>query len=237
MIIQDAKSTNAAGLRRGRPVPLSPPKAIVIGASGHAKVIIDLFRHASRYELVGLIDPAARGTLVNGLPIIGGDDDLARLRAEGISHAHVAIGNNRRRLALAHELRGFGFALASAISPAAVISPSAVLGDGIAVMAGAVVNADSRLGDVCILNTRSSLDHDGHIGEGAHVAPGCALAGNVRVGRLAFLGVGTCAIPGAEIGEDAVIGAGSCIISSIPAGAKAYGVPARVVVPTIQGKA
>ena len=237
MINQDGKAGIAERLPRGKPMPASPPKAILIGAGGHAKVVIDLFRHAGRYELVGLIDSGTRGTLVNGVPIIGGDDELARLRAEGIAHAHVAIGNNRRRLELARELQGLGFALASAISPAAVISASVVLGSGVAVMAGAVINADSRLEDDAILNTRSSLDHDGHIGEGAHVAPGCALAGNVRVGRLAFLGVGTCAIPGTEIGEEAVIGAGSCVIRPVPAGAKAYGVPARVVVPTIQGKA
>lgn len=210
-------------------------KTVIVGAGGHAKVVVDLFREAGGHELAGLIDSVAIGTLVNGLPIIGSDDDFARLRNEGITHAHVAIGNNHRRLALARDLQELGFTLTNAISPAAVISPSAILGGGIAIMAGAVVNADSRLDDACILNTCSSLDHDGHIAEGAHVGPGCALAGNVRVGRLAFLGVGTCAIPGTEIGEEAVIGAGSCVIRSVPAGATAYGVPARVV-PTIQGK-
>lgn len=205
------------------------PKTILIGAGGHAKVVIDLFRAAAGHDLVGLIDSGPVGTAVNGATIIGGDDDLPRLRHEGVTHAHVAIGNNRRRLDLSRQLEAMGFTLANAISPAATLSPSVRLGRGIAIMAGAVVNAESRLDDACILNTRASLDHDGRIGEGAHVAPGCALAGNVTIGRLAFLGVGTCVIPGIEIGEDVVIGAGSCVVHPIPSRTKAYGVPARIV--------
>ena len=207
------------------------PQTVIIGAGGHAKVVIDLFRAAGQYDIAGLVDAGAPGTLVNGAAIIGGDDDLPRLRREGITHAHVAIGNNHVRLKLARKLEAMGFALANAISPTATLSPSTVLGRGIAVMAGAVVNAESRLDDACILNTRASLDHDGHIGEGAHVAPGCALAGNVTIGRLSFLGVGTSVIPGIVIGEDTVIGAGACVVRPIPARAKAYGVPARLVMP------
>ena len=207
------------------------PKTVIIGAGGHAKVVIDLFRAAGRYNLVGLVDSGVLGTLVNGAAIIGCDDDLPRLRREGITHAHVAIGNNRVRLRLARELQEMGFTLANAISPAAVLSPSTVVGSGVAIMAGAVVNADSRLHDACILNTRASLDHDVQVGEGVHVAPGCALAGNVTIGRLSFLGVGTSVIPGIVIGEDAVIGAGACVVRPIPARAKAYGVPARLVMP------
>ena len=211
-----------------RTAPIQP-KTVIIGAGGHAKVVIDLFRAAGQYHLVGLVDSGAPGSVVNGVVIIGNDDDLPRLRREGVTHAHVAIGNNRVRLKLARALEGMGFDLANAVSPAAILSPSTKLGRGIAIMAGAVVNADSRLDDACILNTRASLDHDGHLGEGVHVAPGCALAGNVTIGRLSFLGVGTSVIPGIVIGEDAVIGAGACVVRPIPARAKAYGVPARVV--------
>jgi UDP-perosamine 4-acetyltransferase len=204
------------------------PRLLIVGAGGHAKVVIDLVRAAGAYDLVGLIDRSG-GARVNGVAVIGSDADLPRLRAEGVTHAHVAIGDNARRLSLARELEAKGFTLANAISPAAVLAPSTRLGAGIAVMAGAVVNVDSRIGDAAILNTRASLDHDGTIGEGAHVAPGCALAGNVSVGRLAFLGVGTSVIPGIAIGDEAIVGAGSCVVRPVPPRARAYGVPARIV--------
>lgn len=205
------------------------PKAVIVGAGGHAKVVIDLMRAEARFDLIGLISGETRGSRVNGVEIIASDEDLPRLRREGVSHALVAIGDNARRLQISRALEAMGFELANAISPAAVISPSAMLGRGIAIMAGAVVNSESRLDDICIINTRASIDHDGHIGEAAHIAPGCALAGNVSVGRLAFLGVGSSVIPGQIIGEGAVVGAGSCVVRAIPPHSKAYGVPARVV--------
>lgn len=222
-----------AGLRAagdGKRSMSERPKAIIVGAGGHAKVVIDLIRAAGVYDLVGLIDAKRdEARRVNGAPVVGGDDDLPRLRAEGVTHAHVAIGDNRRRLEIGRRLASLGFTLANAVSPGAIISPSVVLGQGIAVMAGAVINADSALEDLCILNTRASLDHDGRIGEGAHVAPGCALAGNVSIGRLAFLGVGTSVIPGVAIGEETVIGAGACVVRSVPPRSKAVGVPARII--------
>lgn len=208
---------------------MSLPPLVIAGASGHAKVIIDLIRAEGRYQVVGLVDLDPTPRKVAGVDVIGAEELLPSLRSQGIAHAFVGVGANKARLAIGRRLEGLGFTLANAVSPAAVLSPSTHLGHGVAIMAGAVVNADSRIDDLAILNTRASLDHDGHIGEGAHVAPGCALAGNVTVERLAFLGVGTAVIPGITIGEAAMVGAGACVVRNVPARAQVRGVPARIV--------
>src|SRR4051794_2418417 len=135
----------------------SRPKLLLIGAGGHAKVVIELIRAEARFELVGLVDQKASPREFFGVPVIGQDDDLPRLLQGGITHAHVAIGNNHRREAVGQELVRLGFKLASAISLAAHISPSAQVGAGVAIMAGAVVNADSRVGDLAIINTGASV--------------------------------------------------------------------------------
>jgi UDP-perosamine 4-acetyltransferase len=163
------------------------------------------------------------------VPVIGTDADLARLRAAGIDKAFVAIGDNNTRLTIGQRLEQLGFEIVNAISPAAVVSPSARLGHGIAIMAGAIINAASNIGNYAVINTRASIDHDGSIGAGAHIAPGVTLAGNVTIGRAAFLGVGTNVIPAISIGECAILGAGSCVVRNIPAHALARGVPAEIV--------
>lgn len=214
--------------RASTQLPTSPP-VLVIGASGHAKVVIELVRAAGAYEIIGLIDLNLSGAAILGVPILGTDEDLPRLRREGIAHAFVGIGNNQRRLKTSYYLRKIGFKIINAISPAAIISPSASLGDGIAVMAGAVINAEGRIDDFSIINTHASVDHDCWIGEGAHVCPGSTLAGNVRVGSLAFIGAGATVVPGITIGQNATIGAGASVLRDVPDGASAWGVPARIM--------
>jgi UDP-perosamine 4-acetyltransferase len=210
----------------------SKPKqhpVIILGAGGHAKVIIDLLRAGGCYTIAGLLDPDPSPRSVLGVPVIGSDSALAKIRQEGVVHAFIAVGENSLRSALAQDVIRGGFVLINAVSPNAVLAPSVRLGSGVAIMPGAVINADSVVSDLAIVNTAASIDHDGDIGYCSHIAPGCAIAGNVSVGRLAFLGVGVSVIPGVSIGERAIIGSGACVVRDIPPGARARGVPARVV--------
>ena len=153
-----------------RDVSVQP--VVVVGAGGHAKVIIELIQAQGCYRVVGLIDADPTPRSVLGVPVIGVDRDLTRLRGSGVNKAFVALGDNRRRLAIGRDLEHIGFEIINAISRAAVISPSAQLGQGVAIMAGAVVNAATTIGDFAIVNTGALIDHDATIAEGAHIGPG-----------------------------------------------------------------
>jgi maltose O-acetyltransferase len=50
----------------------------------------------------------------------------------------------------------------------------------------------------------------------------------VHIGRNVWIGAGAIILPGVSIGDDALIGAGSVVTRDIPAGATAFGNPARV---------
>jgi UDP-perosamine 4-acetyltransferase len=200
---------------------------VILGTSGHAKVVIELFRAATDLEIIGCTGASGSGATVCGVPVIGSDDLLPEVRGSGVKYAFVAVGDNTLRDKLGAMVSAMGFELPNAISPHAVVSPSAVLGRGIAVMAGVVINAEAKIGDLAVANTNCSIDHDCVIGRAAHVAPGCALAGNVTVGDRSFLGAGVCVIPEIKIGADVVLGAGSVVVRDVPSGTKAFGVPAR----------
>lgn len=199
---------------------------VMVGAGGHAKVCIELLQ-AMGETIAYCIAGADAPPDCLGVPVLAGDEQLARLRTEGYARVFIAIGANRVRARLGAAASELGYELVNAISPRAVVSPSARLGRGIAIMAGAVINADAAIGDLAIINTGATVDHDSIVGSASHIAPQSALAGNVNIGAGSFLGVGSKVIPGITIGEGATVGAGGVVISNIAAGTTVVGVPAK----------
>ena len=201
---------------------------VVVGAGGHAKVCIELL--FSMGESVHCcVGGSSSEQSCAGVPVLVGDHHLGLLRSKGFSRLFVAVGDNRLRARLADSATELGFVLVNAISPAAVISRSARLGAGVAVMAGAVINAETQIDDLAIVNAGAIIDHECRIGYAAHVGPRCGLAGNVVLGSQSFLGVGCCVIPERVIGKDVIVGAGSVVITDMPDNVTAVGVPARVI--------
>ena len=190
------------------------------GASGHAKVIIDILEE--------------NGIAINAIF----DDDLTKqellaYRVTPFADLHdvnepviIAIGNNFHRKKISDKLRlQFG----TAIHPRAVVSKRASLSDGSVVMAGAVINADAKVGTHCIVNTNASVDHDCVLGNFVHVAPGATLCGNVQVDEGTLVGSGAIIVPGVSIGKWCTIGAGAVVIGNVPDHSVVAGNPAKTI--------
>ena len=201
---------------------------VVVGAGGHAKVCIELLHEMGEKVAycVGGEDSAEKCV---GISVLKGDEHLPRLREAGYFRLFVAIGSNRLRQKLASNCIELEYQLVNAISPRAIVSPTARVGSGVAIMAGAVINAETSIADLAIINTGATIDHDCQIGTAAHIGPQCGLAGNVTVGRESFLGIGCKVIPGITIADNVVIGAGAVVISDIKNDVTAVGTPARII--------
>jgi UDP-perosamine 4-acetyltransferase len=197
---------------------------LLVGGGGHAKVCADVLRSMGR-DLIGCVADRSRDDL--GIPWLGTPEALDRGLPPGVDAAFVAVGDNRARLTLIDRLISLGIPLTCAVSPHAVVSDSATLGAGVAILPGAVVNAGAALRDGVIVNTRASVDHDSVVGRGAHIAPGCAVAGGVTIGEGTLLGIGSAVVPCCRIGRWCVVGAGAAVTADLPDGCRALGVPAR----------
>lgn len=197
---------------------------IVVGAGGHAKVVISALR-ASGWEVQAICDDDETkwNQTIDGVPIVGGTEKLAN---DDGSPAVIAVGDPyfRRTIADRYE-RDW----ATVIHPRAFVDPSVVIGAGTVIFAGAVIQAHVRIGSHAIINTSSSVDHDCIISDYAHVAPGAHLAANVRLETGAFVGTGSQVIPKIRVGEFSVVGAGATVIADVPPGVTTVGCPARVV--------
>jgi sugar O-acyltransferase (sialic acid O-acetyltransferase NeuD family) len=199
----------------------------VIGAGGHAKVVIATLRAAGILPR-GIFDDdvGRKGDTVLCVTVVGAPPDASVLAPED-RRAIIAIGANAARKRIAEDLPGFVWQCA--VHPGAIVDSSARLGPGSVVFAGAVIQPDVVVGAHVIVNTGARIDHDGAIGDYAHVAPGCVLGGGVRLAEGAFLGVGACVIPGRAIGAWTTVGAGAAVIRDLPGGVTAVGVPARIL--------
>ncbi len=197
---------------------------VVVGAGGHAKVVIDTLHAAGVGNVVGAFDddPAKQSGHVLGVPVVGPISDLDEMRGVRII---VAVGDNAQRRDLAERLGRFS--LATAVHPSAVVAPSAEVGPGAAVFAGAVLQPEAFVGAHAVINTAATVDHDCRVGVYAQLGPGAHLCGGVTVEEGAFLGAGCTVTPGVRIGAWSTVGAGAVVTRDVPAGAAVVGVPAR----------
>lgn len=197
----------------------------IVGAGGHAKVVISTL-HAAGYDVKGVFDDdeGKWGEQLLGVPVIGAPAELNNLSPV---RALVAVGGNPIRKALVERFIKVDWV--TVIHPSAEVHSSVRLGAGTVVFAGAIIQPDAIIGAHAIINTGALIDHDCVIGDYAHVAPRANLAGGVWLGEGVFLGIGSSVIPGVRIGSWTTLGAGGVAIKNLPSGAVAVGLPARVI--------
>ena len=192
---------------------------ILYGASGHAKVILEILS-ANGIEVNHIIDDSPRSEALLGIPVIKNSGEI------NFTNAVISIGSNAVRKKISED---YLLNYITAIHPSAIISPSAEIGEGTVVMAGVVVNANAKIGSHCILNTSSVIEHDCVLEDFVHISPNAALAGNVSVGEGAHIGIGASVIQGVKIGKWAVVGAGSAVIRDVSDFATVGGAPAKII--------
>jgi sugar O-acyltransferase (sialic acid O-acetyltransferase NeuD family) len=206
---------------------------VIIGSSGHAKVVIDLVEKEGKCRIAGLLDQSREiDAETLGYRVLGKEEDLRRLLAgHALAGAIVAIGDNFVRSQVAARVRQAcpGLAFVTAVHPGAHVARGVAIGEGTVLMAGATVNPCCSIGSHCILNTNSSLDHDSVMGDFSSLAPRAAAGGDVSIGAFTAIGIGATVIHGVRIGEHTVIGAGSTVLEGVGSRQVAFGTPARVI--------
>ncbi|MGB8705582.1 MAG: acetyltransferase [Gillisia sp.] len=195
-------------------------KINIIGASGHAKVIIDILK-SLKIEIDSIFDDDENIEQVSGYPVIH-TREFAKYDAPFV----VAIGNNQVRKNLSFKLNAISNPL---VHPTAVISQTSPVGAGSVVMPNAVINADTVVGEHCIINTGSLVEHDCILEDWVHISPNATVAGGVKIGEGTHIGIGAAVIPNITIGKWVTIGAGSVVIENIPDNAVVVGNPGRII--------
>jgi sugar O-acyltransferase (sialic acid O-acetyltransferase NeuD family) len=207
-------------------------RSVLLGAGGHARVVLDAMRSCGLTLPELALDEAKSGSLFDGVPVDGGDEMLPSLVARGITYFVIGVGGlgtSPLRPRLWARAMQCGLEPLTVRHSSAVISESVVIGPGAQILAGTVINAGARLGAGVIVNTAVVVEHDCMIGEFCHIAPRSCLGGGVCLGENSHVGLGAVIREYRTIGRGTLVGAGAVVVSDLPEGCKALGVPAKPV--------
>lgn len=201
---------------------MNKDKVIIIGAGGHAKVILSTLL-ACKMPIFGFVDdnPSLQGKTILSHMVLG---NLTILNTLPEQAAICAFGDNKLRQATAN---AYNLNWVTLIHPSAYVHESVILGHGTVVFANATVQPDVLLGEHVIINTAASIDHDCRLDHFTHIAPGSHLGGGVHVGQGTLIGIGTNIKPYTTIGEWSILGAGSVVVKDIQSFVVAKGIPAK----------
>lgn len=197
-------------------------KVIIIGASGHAKVIADIVIKGGD-ELVGFLDDnAALPEKIIGYPYLGIVDKY--LDYSENCYFIIGIGNNSIRKKIAEKISVNWY---TAIHPSAQIAIDVQICEGTAIMANVVVNTSASIGKHCIINTGAIVEHDNKLGDYVHISPNATLCGTVSVGNSTHIGAGVTVKNNTTICDNVIVGAGGVVVKDIDEKGIYIGVPAK----------
>lgn len=202
-------------------------KLLIIGASGHGKVVADIAIKMNKWEYIAFLDDNKSISSAMGLEVIGSSDDISNFIDE--YDVFVGIGNNLIRQYIYEKLQQVGANIPTLIHPSAIIGEQVNIGSGTVVMAGTIINSCTKIGEASIINTGATLDHDNIIENFVHISPGANLAGTVHVSKRSWIGIGSIISNNININAESIIGAGSVVIKDIMEPGVYVGVPVKKI--------
>ncbi len=202
---------------------------IIIGASGHGKVVADIARQVTvngqrKYKNIRFLDDDSAKTVCGTYPVIGSVGNIEQYLGADF---FVAIGYADIRRRIAKQLEELHADVPILIHPKAIIGENVSIGKGTVVVGGAVINTGAVIGEHCIVNTGATVDHDCRIEGYVHIAPGAHLCGGVSVGKNTWIGAGAIVVQEMHIGDCCMLGAGSVVVNNLDKPGTYIGIPAK----------
>jgi len=196
---------------------------IIFGASGHAKVILDIISSKGDEVIEYILDDDLTIDWLEEHIVDHNVDRIILQQKDTI----IAVGNNkiRERINDTYKVQ-----LSQAvIHKTATISKYAVVKAGTVVMPGAVINHSAIIGKNSIINTNAIIEHDVILDKFVHISPGAVITGAVSIGEGTHVGAGASIIPGLKIGKWVTVGAGAVVLKDIPDYAVVVGNPGKII--------
>jgi sugar O-acyltransferase (sialic acid O-acetyltransferase NeuD family) len=205
-----------------------PRPLLIFPCNGNAIEALDCL--GETYRCVAFVDDAAQkqGTETHGHPVLA-RSALAERPDAFVLAVPGSPTSYRNRRQVVESLQVSAQRFARVIHPTARISPLAVIGQNVLIMAGVVITSNAIVGShVCVL-PNTVIHHDAVVEDWSLVGSNVTIAGGTTIGRNCYIGSGSSIMNGVHVDDGALVGLGSNVIRNVAAGATVAGNPARQI--------
>ena len=207
----------------------------IIGAGGFGREMKSLIEDINvsietKYQIIGFYDDSKPvGELVQGLPVLGGINDLNKVDYN--LSIVLGVGDPILKQNIISRINNNNnIHYPTLIHPSVIRSNNNVLiGKGVILTAGNILTCDINIGDFVTLNLACTVGHDTVIKEYASFMPSVNISGEVIINEAVYVGTGAKVINQLKIGKKSIIGAGAIVAKSIPENCTAVGIPAKPI--------
>jgi len=202
---------------------------LLIGAGGHASVLLDMLIEKN-VNILGYVSPspANNQTLFSQYRWYHNNEDILKFDKATIKLVNGigSLPGNTLRADFYNKYKKIGYRFATLVSNNACVSRYVCFEEGVQVMNGAIIQTGVSVGFNSIVNTGSIVEHDCSIGSNNHIAPGATISGQVTSQKSVHFGTGSSVIQSININRNVVIGAGVTITKDVDENTICY--PARI---------
>lgn len=196
-------------------------RVLILGGGGGASLVLDILAATTSQRAVGILDnnPALAGTLMMGVPILGGFDLALRLWEEKKFDTLIStvVRDIADRAEIFERFTQRGIPFTNIIAPSVSIRTETILGKGNLVVHGCYIATGVTLGDNNFLAAGTFIEHHSTIGSHCTFGPRTSLSGKVKVADRVKFGTHVAVEPYIEIGTESVIASGVVLTSHVPA--------------------
>lgn len=192
---------------------------VIAGAGGFGLEVLDYLEEQARAggpPVAGFIDDTPGAPLPEGaaVPHLGTIDNFRPAPGQVVV---VAIGAVIGRRAVLERLWRNGVRTPPFVALSAMVSPSAVLGEGVVVCPFTIVNRNARVGAGAMINVHCTVAHGASVGAHSILSPYSTLNGDASVGEGCFLGTRATVYPRVQIGDGCIVDTHAGVRADAPA--------------------
>lgn len=211
-------------------------KLVIIGGEGNGGVIAACVEDNRRrfgddeYEVVGFInDFLPVGADINGVPVIGGTDDVVHLLDSDFyfMYAIHMIGRGFLRERIFNRMAIPADRLATIVHRSAFVAPSVTLAPGAFVMANCYIGPATSIGQCTLVMANCVVGHNDEIGPFNHISAGAVMSSVIKTGKFVDVCLGARVMEKLTLGDYSVAGAGALVLKDIPSREVHVGSPAK----------